>query len=199
MFKRTKKDITINVDDKLGQLFLGNKDLRLLMLRPIDLIEFAEFAGSSAEDILLWTGKTIGKHLSSQLITDVSWENENLSIKKKAIKGILDTLEHLGFGKLRSRVNRNNVEIFVFEPLSDPEKENIMAKNICRVYQGVFHGLFENMDMDVDAEETSCSLLDDEACVFRYTLMDGEFDDEDIDPEDIEEQEKYTALFPVDR
>jgi len=198
MFKRTKKDIAINVDEKLGQLFLGNKDLRVLMLRPIDLIEFAEFAGSSAEDILLWTGKSIGKHLSTQLITDVSWENEPLSIKKKALRGILDTLEHLGFGILRLKVNRDNVEIHVHEPLSDPERENIMAKNICRIYQGVFHGLFENMDMDVDAEEIKCCLLDDDTCVFKYTLMDGEFEDVDIDPEDFEDQEKYRSLIPID-
>ncbi|MFX1276003.1 MAG: hypothetical protein ACFFBP_16155 [Promethearchaeota archaeon] len=198
MFKRTKKDIAINVDEKLGQLFLGNKDLRLLMLRPIDLIEFAEFAGSSAEDILLWTGKTVGKHLSTQLIPDVNWENESLSIKKKAIRGILDTLEHLGFGVLRSKFAKDNVEIHVHEPLSESEKENIMAKNICRLYQGVFNGLFENMEVAVDAEEISCCLLDDDACVFKYTLLDGEFDDADIDPEDMEDQEKYRSLIPID-
>lgn len=198
MFRRVKKDIAINIDEKLGHIFLGNKDLRLLMLRPIDLIEFAEFAGSSAEDILLWTGKTIGKHLSTTLIPDILWENESLSIKKQAIKGILDTLEHLGFGKLRSRITKNAVEIYVYEALSIAEKQNIMAKNICRIYQGVFHGLFENMELDVDAEEIQCCLLDDEACVFKFTLMDGEFDDADIDPENLEDQEKYSSLFPID-
>ena len=110
----------------------------------------------------------------------------------------MDTLEHLGFGVLRSKFAKDNVEIYVNEPLSESEKENIMAKNICRVYQGVFNGLFEHMEVAVDAEEIKCSLLDDEACVFKYTLLDGEFDDADIDPEDMEDIEKYRSLIPID-
>lgn len=181
MFKRTKKDIAINIEEKIGHLFLGNKDLRLLMLRPLDLIEFAEFAGSSAEDILIWVGKTVGKHLSSQIISDIGWANETLSTKKQAVKGILDTLEQLGYGILRSQFNKDSVEIKVIEPLSANEKENIMAKNICRLYQGIFGGIFESMEVDVDGEEIECLLLDHDACLFKYTLEDDEFDDVDVD------------------
>ncbi|MFX1490411.1 MAG: hypothetical protein ACFFBI_14765 [Promethearchaeota archaeon] len=48
MSKRLKKDLQINIDEKTGQLFFGDKkkDLKLLMLRPIDIIEFSEFAGT---------------------------------------------------------------------------------------------------------------------------------------------------------
>ena len=44
MYKRSKKEMAINIEEKKGHLFLGNEELRLLILRPIDLIEFAEFA-----------------------------------------------------------------------------------------------------------------------------------------------------------
>ncbi len=181
MFKRSKKDMSVNIDDKMGQLYLGNKDLRLLMLRPIDLIEFGEFSGSSAEDILIWVGKSMGKGISASLIPEVAWTNETLSTKKQAIIGILDTLEQLGYGVLEAVFNKNNIEISVKEPLSVPEKENIMAKNICRIYQGLFHGMFENMQVDVDSEEIKCFLLGQDECVFKYTLVSEEFDDNDID------------------
>ena len=184
MFKRGKKDLQINVDEKLGHLFLGEKDLRLLALRPIDLIEFAEFAGSSAEDILIWVGKTVGKHLCAQLIPEYDWNSALLAVKKEAIKGILDTLENLGYGLMRALVRKDHVEIRVYEPLSTAEKENFMAKNICRLYQGIFNGLFDGMGIDVESEETHCVLLDGKACVFTYALLGDEFDDRDIDPDE---------------
>ncbi|MFX1236690.1 MAG: hypothetical protein ACFFAS_13830 [Promethearchaeota archaeon] len=197
MFKRSKKDMSINLDDKTGQLYLGNKDLRLLMLRPIDLIEFGEFSGSSAEDILIWVGKTLGKSIALRLIPEVAWTNETLSTKKQAILGILDTLEPLGYGILKAIFNKNNVIIQVKEPLSVPEKENIMAKNICRIYQGLFHGLFENMQLDVEGEEIKCFLLDQGECVFKYTLLSEEFNDEDIDVGGSKEQELNSFLKTI--
>ena len=195
MFKRGKKDILINIDDKSGQLYLGDKDLRVLMLRPIDLIEFAEFAGSSAEDILIWVGKTVGKHLCNRLIPNIAWANENLSIKKQAIIGILDTLENLGYGVIKARFSKDSAEIYVFDPLSSAEQTNIMAKNICLIYQGIFHGLFENMEVEVDGQEVACFLLGDDACVFKYDLLSDEFDDADVD--DIEENliDRFHSMF----
>lgn len=42
MIKRLKKELQINIEDKEGQLFLGekNKDMRLIMLRPNEIMEF---------------------------------------------------------------------------------------------------------------------------------------------------------------
>ena len=37
-FKKSKKDEQITIEDSIGHLFFREKDLRLLMLRPIDLI-----------------------------------------------------------------------------------------------------------------------------------------------------------------
>ena len=66
-FKKSKKDDQINIEERIGHLFLGEKDLRLLMLRPIDLIEFSEFAGANSEDIVIWVGKTLAKYFIDKL------------------------------------------------------------------------------------------------------------------------------------
>jgi len=187
MYKRSKKDMAINIEEKMGHLFLGNKDLRLLILRPIDLIEFAEFAGASAEDILIWVGKSIGKHISAQLMPDEEKTITPLSNKKQMILSMLDTLEQLGYGVLIAQFHKAHVLITVADPLPANEKDNIMAKNICLLYQGIFTGFFESLNIDVDGEEIECCLLESDKCVFKYDLLVDEFEDEDIDPEETDE------------
>ena len=187
MYKRSKKEMAINIDEKKGHLFLGDKDLRLLILRPIDLIEFAEFAGASAEDILIWVGKSIGKHISTRLFPDEEKTIEPLSNKKQIVLSMLETLEQLGYGVLIAKFKKDHVVITVVEPLSIKEKENIMAKNICVLYQGIFNGFFESLNIDVDGEEIECCLLGGENCVFRYDLLVDEFDEGDIDPDKVDE------------
>ncbi len=188
MYKRSKKDMAINIEEKMGHLFLGNKDLRLLILRPIDIIEFAEFAGASAEDILIWVGKSLGKHLSAQLMPDETQRTmESLSNKKQMILSMLETIEQLGYGILVAKFRKNYVTVTVADPLPINEKENIMAKNICLLYQGIFNGFFESLNIDVDGEEIECCLLDSEKCVFKYDLLVDEFPDDDVDPEDMDE------------
>jgi len=187
MYKRSKKEMAINIEEKMGHLFLGDKDLRLLVLRPIDLIEFAEFAGASAEDILIWVGKSIGKHLSAQLMPDEEKTIEPLSNKKQIILSLLETIEQLGYGILIARFKKDHVLITVADPLPLNEQENIMAKNICLLYQGIFYGFFESLNIDVDGEEIECCLLESENCVFKYSLLVDEFPDEDVDPDDMDE------------
>ena len=85
MYKRLKKELQINIEDKDGHLFLGEKkkDIRLLMLRPNEILEFAEFAGSNADDILIWVGKTLGKSLMEKYFYEKDWSNENMATKKE--------------------------------------------------------------------------------------------------------------------
>ena len=187
MYKRSKKDMAINIDEKKGHLFLGNEDLRLLILRPIDLIEFAEFAGASAEDILIWVGKSIGKHISASLFPDEEKTIEPLSNKKEIVLSMLETIEQLGYGALSARFKKDHVFITVNDPLPANEKDNIMAKNVCVLYQGIFNGFFESLNIDVDGEETECCLLESEKCVFKYDLLVDEFEEEDVDPDQTDE------------
>ncbi|TFF95479.1 MAG: hypothetical protein EU544_02680, partial [Promethearchaeota archaeon] len=103
MFKRSKKQAQINVDEKKGHLFFADKDLRLLMLRPIELIEFCEFAGANADDIIIWVGKTIGKYFVENMYPEEEWTGVNLSEKKSIINAILMNLMELGYGLIHSK------------------------------------------------------------------------------------------------
>lgn len=168
------------IDEKKGHLFFGD-NLRLLMLRPIDLIEFSEFAGTNSDDIVIWVGKTIGKYFTDKLFPKGDWPNKSLSSKKIVINEVLTNLEFLGYGILTSLFKKDRIFIFVDDPISFQEKDNVMAKNICLFYQGIFHGILEQVEIDTDGKEVSCCLLEDERCTFRYKLLIEEFDDEIVD------------------
>lgn len=179
---KSKKSDEIVVDEKRGHLYIGDKDLRLIMLRPIDLVEFTEFAGTNADDILIWVGKNISSIICEKLIFGDDVKNDSLSEKKLIFKDVLDTFEHLGYGSLVSTFGKNKITVTVADPISGEEKGNIMAKNICIFYQGIFNGVLEYIGIDIlQGEETKCKLLGDEACVFEFTLLLDEFGKEDID------------------
>jgi predicted hydrocarbon binding protein len=184
-FKKQKKKDVINVDEKKGHLFYGDekRDLRLMMLRPIELIEFCEFAGSNADDIIIWCGKTIGKYFLDKIAPGEEWTGVNLSAKKEAFNAILEHLESLGYGLLSSVVKKDKIFITVEDPISSGERENIMAKNVCLFYEGIFNGILELLDIDVESDEVQCYLLGDSACSFRMDLLIDEFDDKDVDDE----------------
>lgn len=182
MPKKSKKPNQVMIDEKRGHLFFG-KDLRVLMLRPIDLIEFSEFAGSNSDDIVIWVGKTIGKYFTDKLFPTENWSDLSLSAKKNHINEVLENLELLGYGILTSMFKKDRIFIYVNNPISFEEKENIMAKNICLFYQGIFHGILEQVAIDVDGKEVNCCLLDDKQCTFRFKLLVEEFNDEDVDEE----------------
>jgi len=177
-----KKSDDIIVDEKRGHLYLGDKDLRLIMLRPIDLVELLEFSGINAADILIWVGKNISSIICEKLIFGDDVKNDSLSEKKLIFNDVLDTFEHLGYGSLITKFGKNKITVIVADPISGEEKGNIMAKNICIFYQGVFNGVLEYIGIDIlQGQETKCKLLGDEACVFEFILLMDEFGEEDID------------------
>jgi len=183
MFKRAKKQAQILIDEKKGQLFYGEKDIRLLMLRPIELIEFCEFAGSNSEDILQWVGKTIGKYFLDHIFHDENWTGIDLGVKKKVINSVLENLEQLGYGALSTLFQKNKFFITVNYPLSEYERDNIMAKNLCILYEGIFNGIIEKLEIDVESREVRCYLTGDDACVYEFELLIDEFDEKDLDKE----------------
>ncbi len=183
MSKRLKKELQIMIDEKMGQIFLGNKkkNLRLIMLRPLDLIEFSEFAGTNAEDILIWVGKTLGKSVLEKFFYNKDWSKENVATKKEVVLGILEALELMGYGHLTGSFRKTHVLIKVEDSLSVSEKENIMAKNLCILYQGILAGLFDAIEIDVDNEEIECVLLGHENCIFKFDFLGEELDDALVD------------------
>lgn len=185
MFKRLKKELQINIDNKKGHLFLGDdkKDIRLLMLRPIDLIEFSEFAGANADDILIWSGKTIGKEFMEKYFYEKDWSIETLPVKKEVFLGVLEGLALMGFGYLNGIFKKDHILVDIYESLSKEEKENIMAKNLCLINQGILNGILEILGFEAEGEEVECVLLDDERCRFKFTLLETEIPAELIDEE----------------
>ncbi|MFX0002002.1 MAG: hypothetical protein ACFFAA_01370 [Promethearchaeota archaeon] len=186
MSKRLKKELQIMIDEKTGQLYFGDKkkDLRLLMLRPIDLIEFSEFAGTNADDILIWVGKTIGRNYVDKFFYNKDWSKETMATRKEVVLGNLEALELMGFGELTGHFKKDHLLITVTDSLASEERENVMGKNLCLLYQGLFSGMFESLKIDVNAEEIECVLLGHERDVFKFELIGESFDDSLVDSEE---------------
>ncbi len=176
------------IDEKLGQLFLGDKkkDLRLLMLRPIDLIEFSEFAGTNADDILVWVGKTLGREYTEKFFYNKDWKAETMATRKEVILGNLEALELMGFGELTGIFKKDHILFRVSESLASEEQDNIMAKNLCLLYQGIFSGMLDTLQIDADGGEIECVLLGNEQCVFKFDFIAEKLEDGLVD-EDSEE------------
>jgi hypothetical protein len=74
----------------------------------------------------------------------------------------------------------------VEDSLACEERENVMSKNLCLLYQGIFNGLFDVLQMDVNGEEIGCVLLGEEKCTFKFDFIGTEVSDSLVD-EDSEE------------
>jgi predicted hydrocarbon binding protein len=183
MSKRLRKEQNIMIDEKMGQLFFGEKkrDLKLLMLRPIDLIEFSEFTGANADDILIWVGKTLGRIFVEKIFYSKDWSAETMATKKEVIHGVIEALVIMGYGQIKALFKKDHLLIEIEESLSSEEKDNIMAKNLCLLDQGIFLGLFEVLQLDVDGEEIGCVLLGDEKCTYKFDFLSGQIDDSLVD------------------
>ncbi len=197
MSKRLKKDLQVMIDEKLGQLFLGDKkkDLRLLMFRPIDLIEFSEFAGANADDILIWVGKTLGKAYMDKFFYNKDWSSESLATRKEVLLGNLEALELMGYGELSGVFKKTHILVMVLDSLSKEESDNIMAKNLCLLYHGIFLGMFEALQIDVDGEEIECVLLGAEKCTFKFNFLVEELDDSLVDEDTGENVSEFLSTL----
>jgi len=188
MFKRLKKELQLNIEEKEGQLFLGekNKGMRLVMLRPNEIMEFCEFAGTNADDILIWTGKTLGKLFMEKFFYHKDWTSELMATKKEVVLGTLEALMLMGYGGLAGMFKKNHIIINAYGSLAVQEKENIMAKNLCLLYLGIFNGIFEELGIDVDGKEVECVLTGGKNCSYKFDLLTEEIEDSLVD-EDLSE------------
>jgi len=183
MIKRLKKELQINIEEKEGQLFLGdkNKDMRLVMLRPNEIMEFCEFAGTNAEDILIWVGKSLGKIFMEKFFYNKDWSNEVMATKKEVVLGTLEVMMLMGYGVLTGMFKKDHVIINVYESLATQEKGNVMAKNLCLLYLGIFNSFFDVLGIDVDGEEVECILTGGDKCSYKFDLLVDEIDDSSVD------------------
>ncbi len=183
MFKRLKKELQINIEEKEGQLFFGEKvkDMRLVMLRPNEIMEFCEFAGTNADDILIWTGKSLGKIFMEKFFSNKDWTNEIMATKKEVVFGTLEALMLMGYGGLACMFKKDHIIINAYESLAVQEKENIMAKNVCLLYLGIFNGILEELGLDVDGKEVECVLTGGKKCSFKFDLLTEEIEGRLVD------------------
>jgi predicted hydrocarbon binding protein len=189
MFKRLKKDLNINIEEKDGQLFLGDKkkDMRLVMLRPNEIMEFCEFTGTNAEDILSWVGKTLGKGFMEQFFYNKDWNTETIAVKKEVVLGTLEALMLMGYGALTGLFKKDHIMINVYGSLAEEEKESVMAKNLCVLYLGIFTGILDVLGIETDGKEIECILTGGEKCSFKFDFIGEEIDDSLVD-EDLSEE-----------
>jgi predicted hydrocarbon binding protein len=183
MIKRLKKELQINIEEKEGQLFLGEKekDMRLVMLRPNEIMEFCEFAGTNAEDILIWVGKSLGKIFLEKFFDNKDWSNETMEIKKEVVFGTIEVLMLMGYGGLTGMFKKDHIIINVYDSLATQEVGNISAKNLCLLYLGIFNSIFDVLGIDVDGSEVECVLTGGEKCSYKFDLLSEEIDDTLID------------------
>ena len=197
MSKRLKKDLQIMIDEKEGHLFFGDKkkDLKLIMLRPLDIIEFSEFAGANADDILIWVGKSLGREFMEKFFYSKDWGSETMATRKEVLLGSIEALEIMGYGQITCKFRKNNIILQVVDSLAGEESSNIMAKNICLLYQGIFSGLFDILQMDVDGEEIGCVLLEAEKCTYKFDFIGGELEAGLIDEESEENVSEFLSTL----
>jgi len=157
------------------------------MLRPYEIIEFCEFAGTNAEDILIWVGKTLGKTFMEKFFYNKDWSPVPLKIKKEVYLGTLEALILLGYGAITGIFKKDHVIINVYESLSKEEKENIMAKNLCLIYLGIFTGIFDVLGIETEGKEIECVLTGGDKCTFKLDFVGIELDDSLVD-EDISDK-----------
>ena len=183
MIKRLKKELQINIEEKEGQLYLGNKDkdMRLVMLRPNEIMEFCEFAGTNAEDILIWVGKSLGKIFMEKFFSNKDWSSEVMATKKEVVLGTLEVMMLMGYGMLTGMFKKDHIIINVYGSLATQEKGNIMAKNLCLLYLGIFNSFFDVLGIDVDGEEVECVLTGGVKCSYKFDLLVDEIDKNLVD------------------
>jgi len=183
MIKRLKKELQINIEEKEGQLFLGDKskNMRLVMLRPNEIMEFCEFAGTNAEDILIWVGKTLGKIFLEKFFYNKDWSSEVMATKKEVLLGTLEVMMLMGYGVLTGMFKKDHIILNVYESLATQEKGNIMAKNLCLLYLGIFNSFFDVLGIDVEGEEVECVLTGGEKCSYKFNLLVDEIDSNLVD------------------
>ena len=183
MIKRLKKELHINIEEKEGQLYLGdkNKDMRLVMLRPNEIMEFCEFAGTNAEDILIWVGKSLGKIFMEKFFSNKDWSSEVMATKKEVVLGTLEVMMLMGYGVLTGIFKKDHIIINVYDSLATQEKGNLMAKNLCLLYLGIFNSFFDVLGIDVDGEEVECVLTGGDKCSYKFNLLVDEIDKNLVD------------------
>jgi len=154
----------VTVDPQKSHLILKGTNLPLVIMRPYDLVQLGALVGSGSEDILIWTGKIIGKNICQAI-----QESNQIKKREKLIETVLENLSLLGFGKLSADYKEGKQCIIkVANPISNTIKDKNDAKVLCNLYNGLFIGMFSGSGIEVEGQEKQCALSGHNECIFEY-------------------------------
>ncbi len=169
MFRRlsSKNLKNIALDSEKSHIYLKDTDFSLVILRPYDLVQLGDLVGSGSEDILIWTGKTIGKALCKNI-----QENKKIKSKKQLFQELLINLTNLGYGRFEmSYLEKSSVKISVFnsivQEISNPQDVSLISN----LYNGIFLGSLNLAGADVITKSIINSTEKDSACVYEYEFL----------------------------
>jgi predicted hydrocarbon binding protein len=144
-------------------------------------MEFCEFTGTNAEDILIWVGKSLGKLFIEKFFSNKDWSTATMETKKEVVLGTLEVLMLMGYGVITGMFKKDQIIINVYESLATQEVGNIMAKNLCLLYLGIFNSIFDVLGIDVEGSEEECVLTGGEKCSYKFDLLSEEVNDALVD------------------
>ncbi|MBN2154964.1 MAG: hypothetical protein JW776_02845 [Candidatus Lokiarchaeota archaeon] len=169
MFRRlaSKNLKNISLDSDKSHIYLKDTDFALVIMRPYDLVQLGDLIGSGSEDILIWTGKTIGKALCKNI-----QENRKIKSKKQLFQELLVNLMNMGYGKFEmSYIENTSVKISVFNSIVQEVQSKQDATLISNLYSGIFLGSLAFAGAEVFPKLTDISMESQKPCVFEFEFI----------------------------
>jgi hypothetical protein len=172
MFRRlsSKNLKNISLDTEKSHIYLKDTDFSLVIMRPYDLLQLGDLVGSGSEDILIWTGKTIGKALCKNI-----QENRKIKTKRHLFQELLVNLTNLGYGKFEmSYLEGKTVEISVFNSIVQEVESPQDANLILNLYNGIFIGSLNFAGAEVYTKSITNASEKTRPCVYKYEFLGQE-------------------------
>ncbi|MHA1339879.1 MAG: hypothetical protein ACTSRZ_00325 [Promethearchaeota archaeon] len=159
----------ITIDSKRSHIFLKDTNFSLVIMRPYDLVQLGDLVGSGSEDILIWTGKTIGKTLCNNIR-----QKNKVKTRKKLFEILLNNLTNLGYGKFKmTYIEGKKVDIIVENSIVQEIHNNEDAILIKNLYNGIFLGAFISAGADIEEKDVYTAEIKD-PLKFEYEFVEEE-------------------------
>ena len=168
--KRPSKVLkNITIDSEKSHIYLKDTNFSLIIMRPYVLVQLGDLVGTGSEDILIWTGKSIGK----ALINSILQQKKKIILREKLLEELLLNLTYLGYGKFIMKYEEGlRVTIEVHNSiLQDIDKEED-AQLIVNFYNGILIGFFSSTGIDIELKKLSFSENRDEPLIFEYNFLE---------------------------
>jgi len=168
--KRPSKGLkNITIDSEKSHIYLKDTNFSLIIMRPYDLVQLGDLVGTGSEDILIWTGKSIGK----ALINSILQQKKKIMLRENLLEELLINLMHLGYGKfLMQYIEGDHVKIEVHNSILQDIDEEEDAQLICNFYNGILIGFFNSTGIDVELKKLICSEDRDNPLYFEYVFLE---------------------------